>query len=573
MIEPINFFGAVRKRWRLFVVLAVVGAVVALFVPISTPKHPKTVRKYETYALVGAPSSSGLLQGTVTSAQILFFADTFPVKLTAIHDVGLAGDPYQYLLGMISVAGAPSGKTAYPTETPSGASTTKGKASAGGGIVSLYAAAPTKDLAAKLANAYAKEVGIAIEKAATATAAASAAAKSASSAKSSASASSDGSSPATVSTGYQVLLPGTTILAHRINLPKTSQLSSHKVRLMAGLLAGILLALVITLGREVLDKTIRRSGRAEVHFKFPVVADIPESYPPDPAVVDVVDRPLSPAAEAYRKLRMSVLFEPLAADSQASGGPDPFADMFGVSSSQVEPYAVPEPGSRNVVLVVSTGDEPSRPKVVANLAATFAEASQRVVVVSTGDLEVGTALPAESILSGPLTPADVGSRLTPAGPDNVSMLSMRNFVRNSGQLVSRSKDVFDAARQVADVVVIEAPAFLRLHHGEAMAHSVDVVLVVAESGVTEVADAQDMGGVLRRLGAPVLGVVFTGVELPSAQRKQLLAVQAASARGRTTLESGGTGDEEPENGDEEPEVGAVPEGEPVSGGAPEPSPT
>ena len=116
------------------------------------------------------------------------------------------------------------------------------------------------------------------------------------------------------------------------------------------------------------------------------------------------------------------------------------------------------------------------------------------------------------------------------------MLSMRHFMRNSGQLVSRSNDVFDAARLVADVVIVEAPSFLRYHHGEAMVHSVDAVIVVVDSGVTEAPDAQDMGDILRRLGAPVLGVVFTGEELSASQRKVLDAGMAASGRNLSALD-------------------------------------
>ena len=280
---------------------------------------------------------------------------------------------------------------------------------------------------------------------------------------------------------------------------------------------------MIILVRELLNRTIRRASRAEVHFKFPVVSEIPETFPPDSSVVDVVDRPTSPAAESYRKLRMSVLFESMAAEASGASGGDQFAEMFGMASNQRETYSVPEPGSRNVLLVVSTIDESARTKVVANLAATYAEAADRVIVVSTGELEVGTTFPADDIVTGDVTPADVESRLTPAGPENVWMLSMRHFMRNSGQLVSRS---------IADVVIVEPPAFLRFHHGEAMVHSVDAVLIVAEYGVTEAGDAIDMGDVLRRLGAPVLGTVFVGTELSASQRKILEAGMAASGRVR-----------------------------------------
>ena len=108
---------------------------------------------------------------------------------------------------------------------------------------------------------------------------------------------------------------------------------------------------------------------------------------------------------------------------------------------------------------------------MANLAATYAEAGERVIVISTSDLEVGTALPAESIQSGPVTAVDVERWMTPAGPELVWMLSMRHFMRNSGQLVSRAKEVLDAAREVASVMIVETPAFLRYHHGEALVHS------------------------------------------------------------------------------------------------------
>jgi Mrp family chromosome partitioning ATPase len=529
MIEPINFLEAVRRRWRLIVVLAAVGAVVALLIPISQADHPKTILKWETYASVGAPASSGLLQGTVSNAQILFYANTFPVKLAAVSDVGLVGNPYTYAGGMF---GSTTGATEGPYPTGPGATATKAATkAAAGGLVTLYAKAQTPTLAANLCNAYAKELGNTLEQAAAAHAVATTTPS-----KASTSTSADGSAFAVTPTGYQVVFPGTPELAKRINQPVASKVDSHKVRLVMGVIGGLLLAVALILIREVLNKTIRRAHRAEVHFKFPVVSDIAETYPPDPSVVDVIDRPTSPAAEAYRKLRMSVLFEPMAADTTA-GGADPFAEMFGVSSNQAEPYKVPEPGSRSVLLLASTVDEPSRPKVVANLAATYAEASEHVIVVSTGDLEVGTTFPVESVLSGSVTPADVESRLTPAGPENVSMLSLRHFMRNSGQLVSRSKEVFDAARQVADVVIVEAPAFLRYHHGEAMVHSVDAVIVVVESGVTTVPDAQDMGDVLRRLGAPVLGVVFTGEELSAAQRRVLDAGMAASGRNRAVLDA------------------------------------
>ena len=87
------------------------------------------------------------------------------------------------------------------------------------------------------------------------------------------------------------------------------------MRGLIGLGIGVVLAAVIVLMREVLSKRLRTSARAEATFGYPVVVEIPTALR---AIgrrglsVDVVSDPGSPAAEAYRMLRMSVLFEALA---------------------------------------------------------------------------------------------------------------------------------------------------------------------------------------------------------------------------------------------------------------------
>jgi hypothetical protein len=93
-----------------------------------------------------------------------------------------------------------------------------------------------------------------------------------------------------------------------------------------------------------------------------------------------------------------------------------------------------------------------------------------------------------------------------------------------------------------------------------MVHSVDAVIVVAESGVTDAPDAQDMGDILRRLGAPVLGVVFTGEELSSSQRKVLDAGMAASGRGTPVIEVAASEAVDPLDADADD--GAVPDAAP-----------
>ena len=240
MIEPINFLGALRQRWRLVVVLAVIGAVIAMLIPISTKKPPKTVLKWETWSSVGAPASSGIIEGTVSNAQILFYSNTFPVKLAAVSDVGLKGNPYEFAAGMFGSTVAASATGGYPksaAESTTPAKASGKKATATSGTVTLYAAAQTPTLAADLANAYAKELGNTLEQQAAAHAAATA--------STSTKASGSGSPFAATSTGYQVIFPGTPQLARRVNTTATSTLNSRKVRLLIGLVGGALMALAL----------------------------------------------------------------------------------------------------------------------------------------------------------------------------------------------------------------------------------------------------------------------------------------------------------------------------------------
>jgi non-specific protein-tyrosine kinase len=232
---------------------------------------------------------------------------------------------------------------------------------------------------------------------------------------------------------------------------------------------------------------------------------------PPSILLAVVEEPRSPAAEAYRMLRMSVMFEEL---STAQANPDPFG--FASTPGWEAPptngkYVKPEPGSRQVLLVVSPANEETRPIVAANLGATYAEAGQKAIVVSTDDLDSGFAPLGGRPQPGSIGPEVVAGYLQTSSLPNVMRLSFRHFIASSGQLVNLAPEVLDSARQLADVIIVESPPFLESHHGEALVHAVDAVVVVVESRTTTIDEGKRTGTLLRRLGAPVLGVVLTNV--------------------------------------------------------------
>ena len=91
----------------------------------------------------------------------------------------------------------------------------------------------------------------------------------------------------------------------------------------------------------------------------------------------------------------------------------------------------------------------------------------------------------------------------------VSRLDMRYFVGHPAQVVIRMPEVLVALRQIVDVVILEIPSYLSVHHGEGLTPLADVVLVVAERETTTLNEAKETSATLKRLGAPVVGMALT----------------------------------------------------------------
>ena len=190
---------------------------------------------------------------------------------------------------------------------------------------------------------------------------------------------------------------------------------------------------------------------------------------------------------------------------------------------------------RRVVLVASAGPEPSLADVVTNLATVCADIGQRVALVSTAglastgqDAELaqstslwwkqwefqgnGAGLSMEErdrLLTGSLNPTDVEHLLGETGIAGVSRLDLRYFVGHPAQVVIRVPEVLVALRQIVDVVFLEVPSYLSVHHGEALTPLADVVLVVAERETTHLDEMRRLSAALRHLEAPVVGMALT----------------------------------------------------------------
>jgi len=338
--------------------------------------------------------------------------------------------------------------------------------------------------------------------------------------------------------GIQVLQPATAHKATKTTVKKSS-LNSHSVRGLLGLVGGAVLGVGLTFLLDALDKRLRTATRTQETLQYPVLAEIPvmdgsqargargrrrEVAPP--AVYATFTEPGSAVAEAYRMLRTAVLLEPIitpgAPPARSPGLSSPGSTSTAASAGSDGPASVasgtqpvPDRRSRQVVLVVSAGVEPTRALVVTNLAAAFAEAGEQALIVTTADLRERDRLPDTLVVApvgGDPSGATVASSARPTEVPGVRSLALSSLIEGPGHLATRSAAVLSSAREVADVVIVDAP-LLAVHDAEALVPAVDVVVVVVQSWWTRVDQATRSGAFLRRISAPVLGAVLTEVRL------------------------------------------------------------
>ena len=613
-MEPISYRDALR-RWPLAVVMAVLGAVIAVLVPVSSAPARSG---WWANSVVGIPPSGG---AGVTLSKFLFYAQSKDVMTNAAQAAGVH-EPIQTLESDLLISGgakkggkAASGLTGIAVIQP----TARGAAS----LTNAFVTALNDYISQQLSNRQAGALALAQQRvsdlqsqlqdvnqqiadmirggSAPAAPTPTTLPSSGRHHHSSASAGTGGgggnrnrvgTNPSlsdlvvqsqainkaysdaitrlhalqeqpTPRANLTVLRPADALTAKKLS-SKPSVFAHRSVRAGIGFLGGAVFGAVLALLLELMNKRLRSGQQAERKFGFPVVAEIPKRRVPpgerrksgqkrtlDPGL-EVMANPRSPVAEAYRMLRVAILHEPLADDvalaapaeigmtafpapgalvgaaspvrvgSSHNGHGVPGGPLWvGQSTARGLPVARSvrrdRPGARQVVLVVSPGVEPSRPVLAANLAATYAEAGQRALVITTQDLRSDHVLTERRVQANPaggeIEPADIEANAGPTQVPGVAKLRLDQLLPGPGQLATHSDALLAAARQVADVVIVEAPSVLVAHDAEALMSSADVVVVVGECEVTRLDEASQSGDLLRRMGAPVLGVALTRVRL------------------------------------------------------------
>ena len=273
---------------------------------------------------------------------------------------------------------------------------------------------------------------------------------------------------------------------------------------LVGLLLGFALALVL----ERLDSRLRTRDQVHSALRLPIIAEVPRLTRGQKrkAKVTVAADPLAPYSDAYRVARTALthtVSRQLSGDYPARRGASP--------ERRAE-----APGAR-LILVTSANASEGKTTSVANLAASFAETGQRVLVLDADLRSPDTHnlfdVPQGAGISDYISdPGDVSleALVRPTSVPGVRIITAGTRLAHPESLSSRMGHLLAEVRGMADVVLIDSAPLLAAGDVFDVLPIVDTVLLVVRSGkLTDVA-ARRVTELLGRFQVPISGVVLLG---------------------------------------------------------------
>ncbi|MDX1931304.1 MAG: polysaccharide biosynthesis tyrosine autokinase [Capsulimonadales bacterium] len=255
-----------------------------------------------------------------------------------------------------------------------------------------------------------------------------------------------------------------------------------------GLVLSLFCGVVLVVGMDALDNSIRTVQDVERTLKLPVVGVIPEHLPdPHRAPRVAYLSPLAPVSEAYRLLRTDLLF---------SQEEHPFRSLM---------VATGKPGQGATT-------------TVSNLAITFAQAGKTVILVDTdlrfpklqdvfgvsNEIGLTSVLREEARLEDALLPTDIPNLLLlPAGPPPL----------HPSELLAdeRMRTLHERLKRKADFLFFDTPSAIAFADASVMAAFVDATLLVVRANNVPRGSEDQVMRLLNKARANIIGVTLNGV--------------------------------------------------------------
>jgi len=284
-----------------------------------------------------------------------------------------------------------------------------------------------------------------------------------------------------------------------------------RINVILGALLGLILGVGAAFFLEYLDRTVRTSSDVESLLGIPVLGVIPrlrrldetgaaEREPPGRALPLVVAMdPLDPAAEAYRNLRMNLMF----------------------MSTEDEPI--------RTILFSSAGPSEGKSTTAVNFAVMLAQQGQRVLMID-ADLRRPSLHRALDVLREPgltnllIGDAEPRETVRPNVLPNLDFLPSGPFPPNPSELLN-SKVMGRLLQEFSgryDQIIIDSPPILAVTDAAILAVHTDGAVLVLRSGETEQRAAERAVDQLQRLGVRVFGAVLNEVSMATADESYYL---------------------------------------------------
>jgi capsular exopolysaccharide synthesis family protein len=289
--------------------------------------------------------------------------------------------------------------------------------------------------------------------------------------------------------------------------PATAVRPKGRQNLFLGALLGLILGVGAAFFLEYLDRTVRTSSDVETLLGIPVLGIIPKlrrveeesdlGHPNIPLLVAM--DPLDPAAEAYRNLRMNLMF----------------------MSTEEEPI--------RTILFSSPGPNEGKSTSALNFAVMLAQQGQRVLLID-ADLRRPSIHKALDLLREPgltnLLVSDVETReaVRPSVLPNLDVLPSGPFPPNPSELLnSKSMErLLEEFEGRYSHIIVDSPPVLAVTDAALVGAYCDGMVLVLRSGETEQRASERSVDQLRRIGVRVFGAVLNEVSTATTEESYYL---------------------------------------------------
>jgi Mrp family chromosome partitioning ATPase/capsular polysaccharide biosynthesis protein len=525
-VELLEYVTILRRRWR--IVAAITGLGVALGLLLPSQGSATAVSAWHATSVMAPPSEAASPVGDVS-----LLAQTDAVLQGVATELGVTEDP-RSLGALVSVT---------PTET---------------GLVNVTAVGSSPEQAQALANAFANNLAsqavAQVEQQASAEAARLVTQVSALTAALDAAEAEANANPgdAVLAARRDALKASLGIVTERLGTVQTATVVAPlsvlqpavampeqdasalsvpsdpitRIILFGGL--GLLLGVVAALVVERVDPRLLTPSELARGYRMPVLVSTPP-IPDQPSngIPYVAREPESPAADALRALRMSLLLAtPRVPGSASAHASDPVGQQSTYPGPA--PTRAPALDRSRVVLVTAGRSGVGVTTTVANLAAVFATSGMSVLAIDvdqrsaslSGLFGLRNRRGVSDLLAQPTVVAsDLRALAAPvAGLPELRVLPSGVSRAFRGADPARVEELLAAARETAQIVLVDSAALLEGVEALEFAPFIDGVVIVARPGAVTRERAGGVADALAQLRIPAFGLVAAGARGARAPR-------------------------------------------------------